>query len=433
MVYFLIPIGIHLLFSYRLLFVDPPVWPDESYFITVAESLLSTGKLSMPLYRTEAIGSPEIRMYSYPPLYFYILALWIQLFGSSLVSLRFLSVCASILTVYLFYRLIHRMTQNSRFSMAGTLALVFFGPFGMASRVGRMDIFVFLGIILTLYARSSIISGLTAGLTILFHPLGILALVAGLLHTKRKQFFVFLLPTLLCIGFWLIIVSDRFDLFLTQMQLQLVYKTGREAILTLLFQNDMFWRIVILFYLALGSFGIITGIHKKQSFSLIAGLGTYLTIILLIYAVDQWYLVFLPVFPIILTVLRKNLLLILIVVMLHGYSFLSGFITHLNRNEQYEEFARGISKEIPPGKIVVLSSIPDLYFALRTRDDLTIYQVPHVTERGKLEQLLDDADVLIYNYATNKDLEPYLKTRTEKTITVVQENGYQADVVFFAR
>ncbi|MCX8008134.1 MAG: glycosyltransferase family 39 protein [Patescibacteria group bacterium] len=424
---------LHLSICYKLFFISPSVWPDESYFLVSAERLLHDGILSMPLYGTEGIGSPDIRMYSYPPLYFYILAIWIKLFGSSLEAVRFLSLLISCIAIVFFYLLIQRIARSSLAAFMGTLALILFQPFGMAARIGRMEIFIFLTIILGLYTTSPLISGFLSGIAILLHPIGCISCLASTLFFKSKRIFFFLLPIALCGIFWIFSVSDRFDLFLTQMNLQFSYKSGREPLINLLFQNNLFWRAILLLYLFLGSLGIACGIQQRDFYKTFLGFSSYATIIILFYAVDQWYLVFLPVFPILLAAYQKQSLIIIALALLHGYNSISGLVEHIQKNEHYHEFVKTISTHIPHGKTVVLSAIPDPYFELRKRSDLTLYHVPHVTDQGKLQHMLDRADILIYNYTTNKDLEAYLENHDEKKTFVIQTHGYYAEVLFLSR
>jgi len=426
---------------------EPAIWPDEPYFVNIAENMRATGKPFLDLYGTQGVGSPHIRAYSYPPLYSYFLAAWISIFGSDITSIRGLSVVGGIAAVLLFYCILKKQT-NIRLAFFGALALLLFGPFGMASRVGRMDIWVLfftLAAYMAIVSRRYVYAGVFSSLALLLHPIGIISVVAPLvfigvsprsLVQKIRRIWLFTLP--LCVSglFWLATIIDHFDLFKDQILLQFQYKTQRTAIITLLFQNDPIWRIIILCHLVLGALSIIFGSYHKHIILKTHGIATFCVIILVILGVDQWYLPFLTIFPLFAATIlinyipHKNKLLGLVpaIVLLFLYSFqtISTISTQLRRNEAYIPFAQALENQIPYGATVALSVIPDPYFVLKHRRDLTLIQVPHVSTEKNLHELLKPADILIYNFATNEHLSPYIQTHLKHQTTVSQEDGYEA-------
>jgi len=72
-------------FTVRLLLWGPPVWPDEAIYTDVALTLNKTGHLATTIFGTAIPGAQE-HFYFYPPLYFFILAQWMKVFGSSIES-----------------------------------------------------------------------------------------------------------------------------------------------------------------------------------------------------------------------------------------------------------------------------------------------------------------------------------------------------------
>jgi hypothetical protein len=242
-------------------------------------------------------------------------------------------------------------------------------------------------------------------------------------------------------------MADHFPLFVSQTSLQITYKHGREALINLLFEQDIWWRIVLLSYLFLSSLSFIYGWIKRYPIFLFGSLATILTLGAILFTVDQWYFVYLPFFPFILCILfaregmtypytRQRILFLLPLlfnISIHAIGSIPGIQNHRARNEAYEKFTLTIADQIPLHSVVALSSIPDPYFILRKRPDLTLYQIPHVTEPGKLAALLDQSTVIIHNYATNPELLPYITQHTEKKITVNQEDGYQTEIIFLKK
>ncbi len=426
------------------------MWPDEPYFVNIAENWNTSGILKLDIYRTESAGDLHIRAYSYPPLYYYVLGMWMRVGGGSIEWIRLLSVVVSIGVLIFVYGLIYSLTSSAVTSMLGTLCLVLFGPFQSASRVARWDIFVLLCLIATIYIwcsslikRKYLLAGIVSTVAFLFHPLGGLCILTSCLFMMTSpyrgkighQLISFVLPVGIGILFWFVLYSDYFHLFVQQMEIQFAYKAAREPLISLVFEKILSWRFIVLGDLILGSYALISGVIQKKSLFLIFGIGSFLGIVTAIITVDQWYFIFIPIFPLLVAILltRNSKLFylpLLLLLILHGINYLPNQLLELKRNDSYHSFVAGLSQQIPSQAVVVSSTVPDPYFDLRNRQDITIYEVPHVSEPGTLSHLLDAANVIIFNYATNKELETYLKTHTQKKVTVVQEDGYQADVIY---
>lgn len=447
----LLLVSVHLLLCQRFLLVDPPVFPDETYFADVSLQKNITGIESLSLY-TIGIGEPHVRAYSYPPLYQDILSLWMTLFGSSIEVLRSLSVVVSVLVLSSWYLLVYKLSSSVWLTALSSLTILMYGPFGTASRIARMDSIVLLGLIvglLFLYRskhsyRYIFLSGISATVAWLSHPSGLL--VCGILgltvlylspqKTKLRSFFVFILPVLLGTLYWFVRYADRFDLFLEQFHLQILYKSSRESIVTILFRSDVFWRIRFLYILFFSSLFLFLGISKKSSQYFFAGSMSWCMILGVFFGVEQWYLLFLP-FPLLVGIAAnwkadKQLFLVISVVgllVLHSATTIPYIFSEKKTNASYANFVQELVQSIPPGASIVVSSVPDPTFDLWKRGFTNVHAIPHVSRRGDLTPFIHAHDVLILNYVTNNDLKEFINANEYKN-TTISNSGYQADVMY---
>src|SRR3989344_5133584 len=95
-----------LLFSSYFLFLkDPPVWPDEATSFYQAKTLLETGKMNADIYG--GIPSDAIKSgLAFPPLYFFTLGVWTNIFGDKIEAIRTLSLTLGVATLIVFYYLL---------------------------------------------------------------------------------------------------------------------------------------------------------------------------------------------------------------------------------------------------------------------------------------------------------------------------------------
>lgn len=434
--FLLLPLILYCLLSAKLIYKDPPIWPDEVYFVNMAENYNRTGHLFVSLYGVKAADQLHVRSYNYPPLYIYTLASWIRVFGSSLENIRLLSFILGTVSLVIFFYISLSVTRSWIISMLSTTGLVLSPPFGMATHIARMEILVFLFFLLSLLALMKQKFPLSAGfaaLACLTHPIGILTYgILGLCIRKRLHIFFLAVSFGVAGWWWWWQIRDHLDLFLIQTLALVTYKTTREPLLNLLFQNDVRWRMLLLFYLLLGCMGCIKGYLQKKPFILFCSLGMFITFILTIKGIDQWYFIFLPVFPLLLASTSKRLFYIplILLIILHGVISLPANVNSIKRNENYFTFSNGIMKELPDDKKIVISSIPDPYFVLRKRQDLTLFHMPTLGTEQEITAYLADKDIIIYNYALNSTVLPYIAKHTKKKVTVVQEDGYQAEIIF---
>lgn len=451
--------------SLKLLTVDPPVFPDEAYLYTTTHQLMTSGRLATPIYKDTAPGRPDIRAYSYPPLYFYLQRLWLSINDDVLLSIRLLSLSTAIAVITCWYILLQRLTKNQLVSTGGTVLLYLSTPFGMAARVARMEIQVLLFLVAMILfwilwrARNKrlwlILASVASGLAILTHPWGsvvpllLCILILGdidNLKQKLRYLVIGLIPIVFSYLLWISSVRDRLDLFFQQLNIGVLYKTQRTPLVFLLVQNDPFWAALLTLYgvsIVIGMF-----IARKTHNHLVGSLSICAAVVLgaVTLTQEQWYLVYLPIFPLLLFLLfladeikkKQKVTSLLYAVILMAIGFLQvkillpGLSAELSQPPSYELFAQEINKAIPLGSHVLLSSLPDPYFALQSRIDLTVYAVPHVAIPDAFSTLLNHTDIVVVNFVTNKQLGEYIQEHGD-TVVNVDVGGYKASVVSLQR
>jgi len=220
-----------LFFFASLLFLkDPLVWPDEAIYLDTAKTLSQTGRLATNIFGT-AIPGLEQHSHWYPPLYFHLLSLWIKIFGSTIESIRWLSLLLAFFTLIIFFFTAQLITKDEQFistpfkespkeqvarqigrdriwsndytsgfniSLLAVLLLVFDFSFSRASRVARMDMFNFFLSTVSLFFLFLglknetqefkknfffyLLAGIFSGLAVITHPLGFIAPVTAITY-----------------------------------------------------------------------------------------------------------------------------------------------------------------------------------------------------------------------------------------------------------
>lgn len=207
--------------------------PDESLFASIAWTLWTEGRLATDLL-SGAIPGIETHVYWTPPLYYLVLAVWLGLWGLSLLSVRMLSMVLALGVLALLWRQGHRHALHAAWIAPG-LALV--DPFfGGAASMGRMDGLAIFLITATLVVvdgplsrRRAVLSGVLAAAAMLTHPLGAAAAVGAGVTTLVRQRGA-LLPMLAgaapLLLLWGLYIAADVDSFVAQMGLQLARKSG---------------------------------------------------------------------------------------------------------------------------------------------------------------------------------------------------------------
>ena len=109
--------------STKILFLkDPPVWPDEAIFTETALNIIDHGVMRTDLFGG-AVPGLSTRALWYPPLYFYILAGWIKIFGAGIEAIRALSVAIAFLSLVFVFVIFKRLTNSLIFTAMGLFCI----------------------------------------------------------------------------------------------------------------------------------------------------------------------------------------------------------------------------------------------------------------------------------------------------------------------
>lgn len=450
---FIVLVCFHLFFSGKFLLVDPPINPDETYLYSVSIELKNHGFIRTPIYEL-GVSSQEVRAYFYPPLFPYIQSFWMMLSGSHLVSIRMLSLVISIFVLLVSYILFYSFTQSVWISTLSMLIIILYGPFTRASRVGRMEIVIvlifmsaFLLITRLKFTRKTIaIVGLLGTFAWLIHPIGFIIFVLLSMYllvkrpiniTLKTMAICMALPFVLGTSWWIWHYADNFNLFIEQVTLQLLNRTNRESIVTVLFRTDIVWRLRFLLFMIINSYTISFGVRTKNNILIVLGSISWLVFLTTYLGIEQWYLLY-PIFPLILALLgiysqfHKRWIIILCLcslICLNGFTTLSYYFSETKTNDSYEIFVKEVSSHLPKDAKILISTLPDPTFELWNLGYKRVQTIEPYTEKNTLVSQLGDFDVLLINYTTNTELKTIINTQNFRTIPV-QSQGYITNLVF---
>jgi 4-amino-4-deoxy-L-arabinose transferase-like glycosyltransferase len=151
-----------------------PIWYDESFSLLIAEQ----GPAAI-LHGTLAADADSSAAEEHPPAYYFMLWGWMQIFGSSLIAARVLSIIASLGIVFLVYKIAEHLDPAIA-QTAGILAAIL--PFQIHyGQEIRMYVFMTLWICLALYAffkRKWILFAAAAALAQYTHNMSAFYLIA---------------------------------------------------------------------------------------------------------------------------------------------------------------------------------------------------------------------------------------------------------------
>jgi len=469
---FLIPLIVLFIFFNIVFFLKfPLIWPDEAIFVDTAKNIIENEIMATNLFN-DAIPGLQLHSVWYPPFYFYILSFWINFFGSSIESIRILSMIVSFVTVVMIYFFGKILFVNRWFAflLAFIISIDFY--FVQASRVARMDILSFLFLILTFFLFVFIqtkknykwyfLPGFFAGLGIITHPLGTIpAIVCGLtillesLPFKKKigKLLYFGLPILLCSLVWFLSIKDSLSLFFEQYRLQFLRKDPIKASLVKLFTEEIYWKLTLIVYGGV----IVTFIYKviqkmrsintrniwQEKFILV---GVFISIVIILWGKEMWYPLYLqPFIAIIIVYLFKNATekkndvfftfvmgIVIFVIGIQTFFLYDVFQKMAGVTYNYHDFTNQIQKQLPKKASVFLATIPDPYFDLQFNKNLTLYEFPTVPVTEKAyHNLLDKTDYIVINILPQQYwfIEEYVKNNVDNIVVVKQPGGYSAKII----
>ncbi len=426
---FFLAISPFLIFSSFLFLKDPLTWPDEGIFLDIANNLNTHGTLSTTLFK-DAVPGLSKHAYWYPPLYFYALSIWTKAFGTSIISIRTLSVLIGIFSLATFFFLAEKLLKSGLYSALATAIIAIDPNFNQSARMARMEILVFLFMLISFLIyqtasksnnkRALIYSGIFSSLAMVTHLIGILApaiIIPTIIASSRKltekikTIVLFAIPIVAVILAWLSTVIGNLNIFLSQMELQFAKKATTKSWIYYRW-NDGQWQIlIVLCLIAILIFGFYTYKNRShENYFLLIGI--IVSIFLVITGKVQWYFIFFqPFMALILTslfkyaressniILQSGLNILLLIIVFINFNLIFSKLILFNRvNYSYSHYSSSILENIEPKNTVFLSVIPDPYLEIRNKNGLKFYEFPTMdVTLEKYKSMLDSSDYVVQN------------------------------------
>jgi hypothetical protein len=414
-------------FAGALLLKYPPVWSDEALFANPAINLLHHGRMSTDLLDGTLPGIGQ-HTYWTPPLYFLYIASVFRFTGPGLVPLRLASTAAALAVLILTYLLAVRSGLGRWLSLFPVSLVAIDTVFLRGALIGRMDMLTLVFILLSLWLATksltpwnSFLTGIVCALAALTHPVGAVApvsVVVWRLLSRERRSLRSLVPLLVGILLpflpWLCYILLDPRSFIAQFGGQLARKSAGRASMYFLagsffqliaqyaFENgrvtDVVWVTPLLFAGMAGLRDTELTLRPndcpaRRSLLLLYGCQA-LTIAVILWNSEFWYTIYIiPITAIGLCHLLNNgrslaslgwaRIVLTSAVLLWIGGFLYSNLQHATRlnhlqnvvyrsETDYTDWSSEISSKIPPGSKLLLSIIPDPYFGLMGRSDLTI-------------------------------------------------------------
>lgn len=454
----LIPmLGIALIWlTYPVFLTMPQVWPDEAIFADIAQHIIDTGHPATEILGNMLPGMQERALF-YPPLFFYVLAIWTKLTFDGILFQRLLSTVFALATLVLFYYLMRRLIGQSTkllpsiTNVIALLATIFAAAdffIVRASHVSRPEIIIiFFSIAATIFVLPAtaptvskraqtcwlILAGLFSSAAFLTHFPGILVSISLMLflifHFRSRIWstpavYAFCLACLTPILLWLAGNASHWSILIGQLKPHFADKLTniswiREAYLTP-YNTPVLLQLLITLHLLATVYLLYTFIkHRQPATTLIACL-------LLTSWLVSWQggLFWYAAFPILfiyaglgLTTANLHqqsrhdaalkltpkyqipLILILLLVITNVSYQLTIRRQYHQKNYSYQHYSTQIADQIAPNSSVFLSSIPDPYYALTSSNkNLKLFEFPAApTTPDKYLEVLDQSDYIVFN------------------------------------
>lgn len=450
----------------------PSVWPDEAIYADIAGNFIREGRLGTDLWQF-TIPGVENHAFWYPPVFFSLLSGWFKLWGISIFSQRLFSLFAGLAVVALIYLLLKAAAGQPKFSwpILTVPTLLFFDPtFFKASHISRPEIFVLLFTLASLWfclkAENSpkngkvylVLSIFLACLAFLTHLIGVFAigsLFVYLFLIRRKDIFkifpIFLITFFAPIAVWLMKVWPNLEILKAQVALAAAGKQMEELYLwTILSGHSQENALLYFLYIVISAvYFVFAAISADLKYKLIAS-ALFFAWAAAIYGRMGWYLVLAVPFiylsaGILLieswrkyrfkkaTPLLAVLFSLLLLFILQSYFGDNQKIYGVNYS--YEKFTAEILNEVPDNKTVLLSSIPDPYFAFKASRHNRLFEFPVLpTSPDNYLKVLSQTDYIIFtgNYFSPifGDLLPrYIELNKQRIVSVGSKEQYRALII----
>lgn len=461
---------------------DPPVFPDEVIFSSLAKNLIENGTT-----KTNLLGGilPEVDQswLNYRlSLYFHLLGRWGEIFGDSIESIRSLSLLAGFFSLTTFFFICRLIFHQNRLAFEGTFLLSINVIFGRASRLARMEIFTLLFLLVSLFflllafkqpKKIFLISAaFSASLSSMTHPIGLISLLILVLailassgfhfsQTKISKLILVAETIFLTYLSWIVLNGENLWSLLSTYQTHLQDKiTPKITFAWLLFSNDLSWRFLFLVYLAIAFSFFLFFVRTKGKKYFLIMISLIISVGAAILAKESSYLIYFQPFVILalLVLVEKYfqsdfsiwkkvplLLTILFIISHLNIQFFHNDNLGINnnwqksswaslKNDDYQKFSNLLAAKLPQDKkaTVFISAVPDPYFGLKNQSNLIFYETvdPSVLiPDSAYKQLLDLVDYLIITWSPHLYLTSYINQNTESFRKISQDNGYQATLI----
>lgn len=474
---------INIFFNVDLFLKEPPVWPDEAIYADVAKNIIEKNRFATDLWKGLLPGV-ENGVYWYPPVFFYSVAFWMNVFGISITSQRILSlvIAAAILVIFYLLSRIILKKEGSDFKKINWIALLGITAlsqdllFLKAAKVSRPETLILLFGLLSAYlllrknsskSFSYIAAGFFASLSFLTHMIGIFVflslvffqLLTGSLQIFRsKNFYLFFIFVTVPLVIWIISIYPNLLTFKEQVLPGIGQKSVEEPWLFSELRNQNIpHKMIYLFYIFISVFFFVYSVFKRTRENILVSVFLFFAWFFALFGRMGWYLIFpIPFIYLSLiillfqfylnfitskTIVSRNifwgcLILILSFILLNIGIRFNSYRSYFGDNYSYSKYTASIIQKIPFGTTVFLSAIPDPYYAfLKDYDQYKIFEFPPGgNSLQKYTDVLNQADYIVYNshydyLSFGNFLPAYIEKNIEEIIKVGGINQYQTFII----
>ncbi len=381
-----------------------------------------------------------------------------SILNQRLLSLS-LSLIFLVILYFFFQNFLKDLESKKRklISLGLILFLIFDNTFLKIAKMGRTEMMVvtlgFLSLFICQIAQDTrskrmlILVGLLLGLTAMIHLLGlfffITALITVALNQKKifvnKEFYQFLVAFFIPIIIWLISIFPNYLILIAQLSFQGEFRNLVPSYIESVFRYlPIEQKIIYVIYILLSLISFVSFIFRENTSQLAAGVNTKIKLVPLGYPAAcsgegfikrrgeysflplglliswlicffgklEWYVIYVVCFmyPLVfLQLFKKRFLLspIMLILLVALFVFniktrFSQYLIYTDKKDAYFQFGELVKSKISDGKIVYLSTTPDLYFIFKGRNP--IYELPLLrTKVEEYKSLLNKTEYMIIN------------------------------------
>jgi len=456
---------VYALIQLLLLINFPQVWPDETWYADVAFNLLHHSTYGSTLLGNVLSSNTTITMY--PPLLFHIYAILYKIFGFGPYVQRIFAFIAGLgvlyMSIYLLGRKILKLDPRALLFMA----LFFFTNFTFmrSSHFGRPEIYILLlhsiAYVLILGPEKwwkYSVAGLCIGLSILLQPYGVMGgfIIGIYLYFQpidKKRLIIpsllFIIPIIICILWWLSALHFNIGQFTKGMYTQSLRKQLETSLFYQIMHDADRLKAYVQLSLFLGStLVLLFALFEPTTVHLFIVVGLVVSWIFILVGKQFWYEIYAVPFLLLgygnilsekIQKKSKNFLKILAIFALMSLASITLVWRTIRQyggsSFSYDTYVKSVARSIPSHSTVLISSIPDPYYALKKNPTIRIYQFLGLPGFKEIYiHMLDDSDYVIYNgsydYVYGDFLPQYLEKNQKETFSIYNgPDQYQGVVV----